>query len=394
MLASVMFDLRPIGGDRRALRRPAGRDAGSWPRELDLRGPHGGELAQAHAAARASCAASPRSARASTATDARPQDERRGAGRRPRRASTRCMGRLTAVNTRARLEAARAAGIDQPARRARPARRLRPDRRDPARTPGRRRSAPASAPDNFMPPAELSDFERSHLRDAFVVVRRCSRPAGQGSAGSAHARTATGRRTDVFRAHRHAHGRPRGGGPLLLRATGCGAASCRAGSCPRRRARAMIAATISSEYAWYGRISATTARQLRDRADGRRAAPPGGPGPTSCPTSPLRGGRPGPIGRTSGPRPAHGRPLLLRPLGAAPASVPVLSTARARGVPTSSRLALRRRTGRSRAPTGSPARARRPASRRRLRRGLMRLGRGLRLRVFSPSPPWGSAASA
>ena len=26
-------------------------------------------------------------------------------------------------------------------------------------------------PDNFMPPAELSEFERSHLRDAFVVVR-------------------------------------------------------------------------------------------------------------------------------------------------------------------------------------------------------------------------------
>ena len=26
-------------------------------------------------------------------------------------------------------------------------------------------------PDNFMAPSDLSDFERSHLRDAFVVVR-------------------------------------------------------------------------------------------------------------------------------------------------------------------------------------------------------------------------------
>ncbi len=27
------------------------------------------------------------------------------------------------------------------------------------------------APDNFLAPSDLSDFERSHLRDAFVVVR-------------------------------------------------------------------------------------------------------------------------------------------------------------------------------------------------------------------------------
>jgi CBS domain-containing protein len=26
-------------------------------------------------------------------------------------------------------------------------------------------------PDNFLAPSDLSDFERSHLRDAFVVVR-------------------------------------------------------------------------------------------------------------------------------------------------------------------------------------------------------------------------------
>ncbi|MEM8554919.1 MAG: DUF294 nucleotidyltransferase-like domain-containing protein [Pseudomonadota bacterium] len=35
-------------------------------------------------------------------------------------------------------------------------------------------------PDNFMAPNELSDFERSHLRDAFVVVRTMQSAIGQG----------------------------------------------------------------------------------------------------------------------------------------------------------------------------------------------------------------------
>ena len=35
-------------------------------------------------------------------------------------------------------------------------------------------------PDNFMPPTDLSDFERSHLRDAFVVVKTMQSAAGQG----------------------------------------------------------------------------------------------------------------------------------------------------------------------------------------------------------------------
>ena len=35
-------------------------------------------------------------------------------------------------------------------------------------------------PNNFMPPAELSDFERSHLRDAFVVVKTMQSAVGQG----------------------------------------------------------------------------------------------------------------------------------------------------------------------------------------------------------------------
>ncbi|MEO0654809.1 MAG: DUF294 nucleotidyltransferase-like domain-containing protein [Pseudomonadota bacterium] len=36
------------------------------------------------------------------------------------------------------------------------------------------------APDNYLAPTELSDFERSHLRDAFVVVRTMQSAVGQG----------------------------------------------------------------------------------------------------------------------------------------------------------------------------------------------------------------------
>jgi CBS domain-containing protein len=35
-------------------------------------------------------------------------------------------------------------------------------------------------PDNFVDPSSLSDFERSHLRDAFVVVRTMQSAVGQG----------------------------------------------------------------------------------------------------------------------------------------------------------------------------------------------------------------------
>ena len=35
-------------------------------------------------------------------------------------------------------------------------------------------------PDNFMAPADLSDFERSHLRDAFVVVKTMQNAASSG----------------------------------------------------------------------------------------------------------------------------------------------------------------------------------------------------------------------
>jgi CBS domain-containing protein len=43
-----------------------------------------------------------------------------------------------------------------------------------------RKVAAEEAPDNYLAPADLSDFERSHLRDAFVVVRTMQAAVAQG----------------------------------------------------------------------------------------------------------------------------------------------------------------------------------------------------------------------
>jgi CBS domain-containing protein len=88
------------------------------------------------------------------------------------------IGKLTAVNTRARLVAAEEAGVISTSgardlieaydmiaeiRLENQARLIRSGRK----------------PDNFMAPSDLSDFERSHLRDAFVVVRTMQSAIGQ-----------------------------------------------------------------------------------------------------------------------------------------------------------------------------------------------------------------------
>jgi len=88
-------------------------------------------------------------------------------------------GRLTAVNTRARLQAAEAAGVISVSG----ARDLieaydliatmRLENQATLVRAGRK-------PDNFVAPSDLSDFERSHLRDAFVVVRTMQSAAGHG----------------------------------------------------------------------------------------------------------------------------------------------------------------------------------------------------------------------
>ena len=87
------------------------------------------------------------------------------------------IGKLAVVNTRARLEAAEAAGVISVSgardlieaydliaqtRLENQARLIRSGRK----------------PDNFLAPSDLSDFERSHLRDAFVVVRTMQSSAG------------------------------------------------------------------------------------------------------------------------------------------------------------------------------------------------------------------------
>lgn len=88
-------------------------------------------------------------------------------------------GRLSPVNTRARLEAAVEAGVISPS-----------GGRDLieaydliAETRLDHQAARVKAgekPDNFLAPASLSDFERSHLRDAFVVVRTMQSAVGHG----------------------------------------------------------------------------------------------------------------------------------------------------------------------------------------------------------------------
>ncbi len=88
-------------------------------------------------------------------------------------------GQLTAVNTRARLVAAQEQGIISSSG----AHDLLDAYDLIAETRLNHQAAQIRAgtkPDNFMAPTSLSDFERSHLRDAFVVVRTMQSAIGQG----------------------------------------------------------------------------------------------------------------------------------------------------------------------------------------------------------------------
>ncbi len=88
------------------------------------------------------------------------------------------IGELPAVNTRARLDAAAEAGVISPsgARDLIEAYDLIAVTRLEHQA---RRVKAGEKPDNFIAPSELSDFERSHLRDAFVVVRTMQSAVGQ-----------------------------------------------------------------------------------------------------------------------------------------------------------------------------------------------------------------------
>lgn len=88
-------------------------------------------------------------------------------------------GRLGVVNTRARLEAAEAAGVLSPSG----ARDLLDAYDLIAEARLERQAAQVRAgekPGNFLAPSDLSDFERSHLRDAFVVVKTMQSAVGHG----------------------------------------------------------------------------------------------------------------------------------------------------------------------------------------------------------------------
>lgn len=88
-------------------------------------------------------------------------------------------GQLTEANTRGRLVAAEAAGILSPsgARDLLDAYDLIAETRLEHQVS---RAKSGDKPDNFMAPSVLSDFERSHLRDAFVVVKTMQSAIGHG----------------------------------------------------------------------------------------------------------------------------------------------------------------------------------------------------------------------
>ena len=88
-------------------------------------------------------------------------------------------GKIAVVNTRARLEAGAAAGVVSPSG----ARDLLDAFDLIAQTRLEHQAdlvRKVQAPDNYLAPSDLSDFERSHLRDAFVVVKTMQSALGHG----------------------------------------------------------------------------------------------------------------------------------------------------------------------------------------------------------------------
>jgi CBS domain-containing protein len=177
MLASVMFDLRPIGGD---LALFEGLQAET------LKAASANSIFTAHMAGNALTHATPLGLLRGLATirsgENRNTVDMKLNGVVPVVDLGRMyalQGQLRQVNTRARLEAAIAAEIV-------------------SKSGGRdlleaydlvaqtrlehqaRRIRKGEAPDNFLPPAELSAFERSHLRDAFVVIKTMQSALMQG----------------------------------------------------------------------------------------------------------------------------------------------------------------------------------------------------------------------
>lgn len=177
MLASVMFDLRPIGGAIELF---------SEVREDTLRMAASNSIFVAHMVANSLTHAPPLGLLRGFATVRRGEHrnllDMKLNGVVPVVDLARIYtltGQLGPVNTRARLQAARAAGLISESG----ARDLigAYDLIARSRLAHQARQIRAGAdPDNFLPVGDLSDFERSHLRDAFVVVRTMQSAIGQG----------------------------------------------------------------------------------------------------------------------------------------------------------------------------------------------------------------------
>ncbi|UWQ17347.1 DUF294 nucleotidyltransferase-like domain-containing protein [Jannaschia sp. M317] len=177
MLASVMFDLRPIGGD-----------ATLWDglQKDTLAQAAGNSIFTAHMASNALTHGTPLGLLRGFATirsgDHRDTIDMKHSGVVPVVDLGRMyalQGKLEAVNTRARLDGALTAGIVSPG-----GGRDLLDAYDLVADTRLRHQADqirdGQAPDNFLPPARLSDFERSHLRNAFVVIKTMQAALMQG----------------------------------------------------------------------------------------------------------------------------------------------------------------------------------------------------------------------
>jgi CBS domain-containing protein len=177
MLASVMFDLRPIGGDT-TLFEGLQRDT--------LKAAAANSIFTAHMASNALTHATPLGLLRGLATissgDHRKTIDTKLNGVVPVVDLGRMyalQGQITEVNTRARLQAALNAGIIS-----RKGGRDLLDAYDLVAQSRLEHQArlirDGKAPDNYLPPDRLSDFERSHLRDAFVVIKTMQSALMQG----------------------------------------------------------------------------------------------------------------------------------------------------------------------------------------------------------------------
>ncbi len=177
MLASVMFDLRPIGGDESLF---------EGLQSETLKAASANSIFTAHMISNSLKHHPPLGLLRGLATirsgEYRNQIDLKHNGVVPVTDLARIytlQGQLRPVNTRARLEAAMEAGVLSKSGGADLV-----DAYDLIATMRLEHQAAqvkaGKGPDNYLDPSTLSDFERSHLRDAFVVVKTMQSAAGSG----------------------------------------------------------------------------------------------------------------------------------------------------------------------------------------------------------------------